>query len=177
MIDTTRRLLADDPAPAERLAKRGRGANRVLHGLVEQLRADPETIGDFVEEVLRLESPVQGLYRQAAVDTTIGEVAIPAGSSVWLVYAAANRDEAVFACPHQLDLAREANALHLAFGKGPHFCIGAALARLEARIGIEVLIDRLGDLALSDRNDYRYEPSYVLHGLKELHLQFRARPA
>lgn len=143
------------------------------HDLTDTLRADPSLIPNFLEECLRLEAPVQCLYRQATQDTQIGGVAIPAGSSLMLVYAAANYDEEHFDRPYELQPERANAVQHLAFGKGEHFCIGAALARLEARIAFEVLLDRCNDLALSaDKNTFEYEPSYLLHGLKELWVTF-----
>lgn len=144
------------------------------HDLADTLRADPALIPNFLEECLRLEAPVQCLYRQAAEDTEVGGVPIPAGASLMLVYAGANYDEEFFDCPHELRHDRDNAVQHLSFGKGEHFCIGAALARLEARIAFEVLLDRCDDLALHpDKNRFEYEPSYLLHGLKELWVTFR----
>ena len=143
------------------------------HGLTDTLRNDPSLIPNFLEECLRLEAPVQCLYRQAARDTEIGGVVIPAGSSLMLVYAAANYDEEHFDRPYELQHERANAVQHLAFGKGAHFCIGAALARLEARIAFEVLLERCSTIALSaDKNSFEYEPSYLLHGLKELWVTF-----
>ncbi len=142
--------------------------------LADRLRRDPALVEPFVEEMLRLEAPVQGLYRQAVEDTELAGVSIPAGSSVWISYASANHDESVFTDPDELDVDRQTSLPHLAFGFGEHFCLGAALARAEARIGITVLLEKLRDISLQDRNDYRFEPSYALHGLKELWLSFRS---
>jgi cytochrome P450 len=142
--------------------------------VMQQLRDDRSLIPGFVEEALRLETPVQGLYRTATADTSIGGVPISAGSHVMLVYAAGNRDAEVFpepGCP----MADRSNAMrHLAFGHGEHYCIGSALARAEGRIAIEVLLDRLDNIALAPSNTFEYEPSYVLHGLKKLELTFSA---
>ncbi len=146
------RRLAEDPALAGRL------------------RSEPQLIEPFVEEMLRLESPVQGLYRQAVEDCTVGDVAVPAGSSLWLAYASANHDASVFSCPEQVDLERGFSQPHLAFGFGEHFCLGAALARAEARIGIDVLLRRLDPIEADGRNRFECESSYVLHGLRELWL-------
>jgi cytochrome P450 len=143
--------------------------------LLASLRAEPAALAGFVEEVLRLEPPVQGLYRTATTDTEVGGVPVPAGAHLLLLYAAGNRDEDRFAAPEALDPAR-ANALqHLAFGRGEHYCLGAALARAEGRIGLEVLLDRLVGLRLApgvDADQLEYEPSYVLHGLRSLPLAF-----
>jgi len=142
--------------------------------LADRLRADPALIEPFVEEILRLEAPVQGLYRQALEDTELSGVPIPAGTSVWIAYASANHDGTVFPDPDDLDIQRQSPTPHLAFGFGEHFCLGAALARAEARIGITVLLENLRDIKLQDRNRYEFEPSYALHGLKELWLSFAA---
>jgi cytochrome P450 len=140
--------------------------------LAGRLRADPALVEPFVEEMLRLEAPVQGLYRQAVESCEVAGVAIPAGASLWLAYSSANHDPSVFAKPEELDLARTFSRPHLAFGFGEHFCLGAALARAEARIGITVLLERLRDLALDGNNRFEYEHSYALHGLRELWLTF-----
>ena len=131
-----------------------------------------------MEEALRLEPPVQGLYRTAVVDTEVGGVPIPAGSHLMLVYAAGNRDERKFADAESVDVCRRNAMSHLAFGQGEHFCLGAALARAEGRIGLEVLLERLDDLRPApgvDLDRLRYEPSYVLHGLRQLPITFTQR--
>ncbi len=143
-----------------------------------RLRADPSGIAGFVEEALRLEPPVQGLYRTAVVDAEIGGVTITAGDHLLLLYAAGNRDGDRFADPEAIDPCRDGLMSHLAFGHGEHFCLGAALARAEARIALEVLLQRLDDLRLTDGTDpsqLDYEPSYVLHGLRRLPVTFTAR--
>ncbi len=143
--------------------------------LQERVRSDSELIPGLVEEVLRLETPVQGLYRTANVDTEIAGVAIPEGSHVMCVYASGNRDEERFPEADQLDPERSNCRQHLAFGQGPHYCIGANLARSEARIATEILLRRLHDIRLvTDAPEMVAEPSYVLHGLKELHVEFSA---
>lgn len=141
--------------------------------LQERLRAEPDRIPNFVEEALRLESPVQGLFRQAVVDTEIGGTPIPAGARLLLSYASANRDEAEFPHADEIDLDREAPEGHLAFGRGIHYCLGAALARLEARIAFTLLLQRLRAIrAAEGKNDYTHVPSVILRGLKALYLEF-----
>jgi cytochrome P450 len=143
-----------------------------------RLRDDPARIPAFIEEALRLEPPVQGLYRTAVVDTEVGGIAIKAGDHLLLAYAAGNRDEDRFACPADIDPERPGLMSHLAFGHGEHFCLGAALARSEGRIALEVLLERLDDLRPADGVDLAaldYEPSYVLHGLKRLPIAFTMR--
>ncbi|MEO5899950.1 MAG: cytochrome P450, partial [Ilumatobacteraceae bacterium] len=145
-----------------------------------RLRADPSRIAGFVEESLRLESPVQGLYRTATGDTEVGGVAIKAGQHLMLVFAAGNRDAERFARPAQIDPCRSGLMTHLAFGQGEHFCLGAALARAEGRIAIEVLLERLDDLrpaAGVDLAALEYERSYVLHGLRSLPVAFTPKGA
>jgi cytochrome P450 len=136
------------------------------------VRADPTLISHVVEEALRLESPVQGMFRVAAVDTELGGTAIPAGSPLVLLYASANRDDDVFGCPADFDLGRTNVRQHLAFGQGPHFCVGAALSRAEARVAFEVLLERLDKIRLGRPEPPAHEPSLVLRGLKELWLAF-----
>ena len=112
-------------------------------GLEAELRADPSRLGTFIEEVLRLEAPVQGLYRKALSDIVIAGTPIPKGAIVVLRFGAANRDPAQFTDPDRLDLARANARNHLAFGAGPHFCIGNQLARGELRIAFSTLLRRM----------------------------------
>lgn len=144
--------------------------------LQDRLRADPSLLNTFVDEILRLDSPVQGLFRTAVEDTEIGGVPIPKGSHLWVLYASGNRDAAQYPDPQRLDVERSNSRTHLAFGQGAHYCLGAPLARAEGRIGFEVLLDRLDDIRLVEgRNRFEYEPTFVLHGLKELHVAFDRR--
>jgi cytochrome P450 len=143
------------------------------HALMERLAREPDRIPNFVEEALRLESPVQGLFRMAVQDTEIGGTPIPAGSRILLSYASANRDEREFDHPELIDLERENPEGHLAFGRGIHFCLGAALARLEARVAFTLLLTRLKNIrAVEEKNDYRHVPSVILRGLQRLYLTF-----
>lgn len=109
---------------------------------LEKLRADPSLVTNAVEEGLRYCSPVQGLFRNATRDTRIGETEIPAGAPLMACYASANRDASVFPNPDQFDITRDARR-HIAFGRGLHFCLGANLARREARIAISRLLPLL----------------------------------
>ncbi len=143
--------------------------------LMERLRNDPSLIAGYVEEALRLEAPVQGLFRTAVEDTEISGVKIPAGSHLMVVYASGNYDESQFPDPEAADPCRSNAMKHLAFGHGEHYCLGAALARAEGRIAIETLLERLDNLALAPTANLEYEPSYVLHGLKELPVTFTPR--
>lgn len=142
----------------------------------QRLLADRSLIPCFVEEVLRLESPTQGLYRRAAVDTEIAGVPIPAGSAVHLRYGAGNRDERVFTDPDRLDLERPNVRRHLAFGLGEHHCPGEGLSRLEQRRAIAAIVDRLANLALGPGNTFGHQPGFVLRALEALHLTWDPEP-
>ncbi len=139
--------------------------------LMDKLRNDHTLIPGFVEEALRLETPVQGLYRTATEDTEVGGKPIAKGEHLLLLYAAGNRDAEMFADPECPDPSRTNAMRHLAFGHGEHYCLGAALARAEGRIALETLLSRLTNIALVD-GTLEYEESYVLHGLKHLPLTF-----
>ena len=145
-------------------------------GLEERLRDDPSLIDNFIEEGLRFEAPVGGLFRMAKEDTMVGETQLREGDHIWLIFAAANRDPEMFSQPDTFSVDRENARDHLAFGHGEHFCIGAMLARLEARIAVEQILDQLENIRLIDgRNNFEYEDTFVLRGLKELHIAFDAR--
>ena len=145
-------------------------------GLEERLRDDPSLIDNFIEEGLRFEAPVGGLFRMAKEDTMVGETQLREGDHIWLIFAAANRDPEMFTQPDTFSVDRENARDHLAFGHGEHFCIGAMLARLEARIAVEQILERLENIRLIDgRNNFEYEDTFVLRGLKELHIAFDAR--
>jgi cytochrome P450 len=114
-----------------------------------RLRADPELVPTAVEELLRWTTPVTSFLRTATADTVVGDQPVAAGEPLLLLYLAANRDEAVFGDnAGQLDLGRQPNN-QLAFGFGEHFCIGAALARLEGRVFLEELLARVGQIELA----------------------------
>ena len=139
------------------------------------LKADPDAhLRTFVEEVLRLESPVQGLFRVAATDIELHGVSIPKGALINLRYAAGNRDEREFACPEALDLERDKPGRHLAFGSGVHHCLGAPLARRELYWSFKTLLERVDEMWFAPgRNDFSVAPNVALRALKELHIEFR----
>ncbi len=143
------------------------------------LRREPERIAGFVEETLRFESPVKGDFRLARVPTTIAGVDIPAGSTVMVVLGGANRDPRRFDAPDELRPDRANARQHVAFGHGIHTCPGAPLARAEARIGIERILDRMTGITISETEHgpagarrFDYAPTYILRGLNRLHLDF-----
>jgi cytochrome P450 len=140
---------------------------------MEQARNNHSLIPHLFEEALRLEPPVQWQPRVARVDTEIGGVTIPAGSGILMVLAAANRDEARFECPADLDPSRKNPTNHLAFSHGPHFCLGAPLARLEGRVALERLLGRLSDIREGEPLDsVRHLESLTFRGPEELHIEF-----
>jgi cytochrome P450 len=142
-----------------------------------KLAADPERhLRNFIEEVLRLESPVQGLFRVAANDVELCGVKIPKGTTINVRYAAANRDPAQFENPDELDLERKNAATHLAFGTGAHHCLGAPLARRELHWGFSALLERTRGIRLAPgKNELAIAPNYCLRALKELHIEFEPR--
>ncbi|MGE0665471.1 MAG: cytochrome P450 [Sphingomonadales bacterium] len=134
---------------------------------------DDKLMRTFCEEVLRLEAPVAGLFRVTTRDTELGGAEIPAGSLVNLRWAAANRDEAVFADPDRLDVCRRNAGAQIAFGVGVHFCVGAMLAREEMFLGFRTLLRRLANIRLADGHaPLEHHPNFILRGLKELRLSF-----
>jgi cytochrome P450 len=140
--------------------------------LQAQLRATPAEISAFLEEVLRLEPPVQGMFRVATRDVELAGTQIPAGALVWSLYGAGNRDASVFPAPDTLDWHRDNVRQHLSFGHGPHLCIGANLARAVARIAVRTLLAEFPHIELADPAFVPdYEPSYVMHGMRTLPLR------
>ncbi|WP_245667703.1 cytochrome P450 [Actinomadura macra] len=132
----------------------------------DRLRADPDLMPTAVEEFLRWSSPVYHFRRTATRDTEVHGTAIREGDKVVLWFASGNRDEAVFTDPHRFDVTRSPND-HITFGKGgPHFCMGAALARLEMRIMFEELLPRLADIRFA--GDIRRVRSNFVNGIKEM---------
>jgi cytochrome P450 len=147
--------------------------------LQQQLRDDRELLPNFAEEALRLETPLQTSFRLARVATTIGGVHIPAGTTVMLMPAAANRDPRQFEAPAEFRLGRPNWRQHLTFGFGVHSCAGAPLARAEARVSAERILDRWTDIRISEAHHgppgarrYRYPNTHMIHGVERLHLEF-----
>jgi cytochrome P450/nitrite reductase/ring-hydroxylating ferredoxin subunit len=133
---------------------------------------DRRLVQNAVEEALRLDSPVQGLFRTALDNVDIGGVRIPRGAHLELLYASGNRDDARFVNPDNFDLHRRDSNNHMAFGFGIHFCIGAPLARAEGRIALDVLLDRLPRMRLAPAQSVEHHPHFFLRGLKRLELEW-----
>jgi len=143
----------------------------------QQLKSDPERyMKTFVEEVLRLESPVQSLMRFCAKDAEFDGMVIPKGALINVRYAAANRDERAIENPERLDLERPRAAAHLAFGAGAHHCLGAPLARRELTWGFQAAVDRFEDMHFAPgKNDFAIHPHFLLRSLKALHIEFEPK--
>ncbi|CDO24000.1 cytochrome p450 [Mycolicibacterium mageritense DSM 44476 = CIP 104973] len=148
----------------------------------QRVREDRSLIPNFIEEALRIESPVKGDFRLSRCPVTVGESELSAGTTVMVLNGAANRDPRRFEDPDTFDPARKNARQHLAFGRGIHSCPGAPLARAETRVGIERLLDRTADIRISDakhgpqaQRRYTYIPTFILRGLTELHLEFDVR--
>ena len=147
--------------------------------LQEAVRADREKIPNFIEETLRLESPLRTQFRMARVTTQLAGVDIPAGASLMLIPGACNRDPRVFEDPSRFDIDRPNARQHIAFGHGIHTCAGAPLARAEGRVTINRFLDRTAQISISeehhgppDARRYEYLPTFFLRGLQRLDLEF-----
>lgn len=144
--------------------------------LQAELRANPDKLTNFIEEVLRYESPSKGTFRLAKKNTTLAGVDIPAGSTLCLLRVAANRDPSIFPDPHTLDPDRVNARQHVAFGGGVHMCIGQSLARMEINKFLRVCLEKTSDIELlPGKNTFDYDFSYQLRGLQ--HLYLRMTPA
>jgi cytochrome P450 len=150
--------------------------------LQEWLRSNRERIPNFVEEILRVESPIKGTFRLARVATTLAGVDIPAGTTLMLLPGAANRDHRRFECPAESRPDRPNAREHLAFGRGVHTCIGAPFARVEGRVSIDRILDRIADIRISEAEHgaagarhFDFVPGLHIRGLRALHVEFTRR--
>jgi cytochrome P450 len=143
--------------------------------LQQHLRQNPEQIPMFVEEALRLEPPFRYHMRSVPKDTTLGGVDIPAGSTLLLLWGAANRDAAEFDRPDEVDLQRQVPRHHVAFGRGIHHCVGAPLARIEARNVLTVLLERTRSITLDPEHAPRWVNSLMVRRHEQLPVQLVAR--
>ncbi|GBE66814.1 cytochrome P450 [Mycobacterium sp. MFM001] len=136
----------------------------------QRVRDQPDLLGAFLEEVLRYEPPFRGHYRHVVRDTTLCGVDLPAHSRLLLLWGAANRDPSHFDNPDEFRLDRPAGKGHITFGKGTHFCPGAALARLEARVVLRQLLDHTSKLEAAETG--RWLPSLLVRRLERLQLAY-----
>jgi cytochrome P450 len=139
---------------------------------LERLRAEPDLVSTAVEELLRVEGPIKMLVRWVVEDHELAGRRIRQGERVYLFTASANRDEAKFDAPDVVDIGRSPNP-HIAFGKGVHACIGAQLARLEMRVAMGRILERLPGLAFTD-GEPRWHPSLASRSLTSLRVSHRA---
>jgi len=141
-----------------------------------------DRIPAFIEETLRMESPVKSHFRMARTTTSIGNIPIPAGCTVMLLPGASNRDSRKFTEPNEFCMDRRNVREHIAFGRGNHSCPGAPLARAEGQISLNRILDRMTDIRISesahgpaDARRYSYESTWQMRGLTNLHLEFHPR--
>ena len=149
--------------------------------LQDTLRSNRDRIPNFVEEMLRLEGPIKSDFRLTRTATTLAGVELPAGTTLMLLPGAANRDPRHFDCPAELRVDRPNARRNVAFGRGVHSCPGGPLARIEGRVTVERILDRLTDIRLDeaqhgppDDRRFDYVPLYILRGLQTLHIEFTA---
>jgi cytochrome P450 len=138
-----------------------------------EVRSAPELLPAAIEEVLRVRTPFPRLARITSAETEVAGVRIPAGQVVLPWVAAANRDERVFAEPHRFDIHRRPNP-HLAFGHGIHFCLGAPLARLEARVALRLMLERYRDVEVAGDEQVEYRNPWTMVAVTRLPLEVRA---
>jgi cytochrome P450 len=142
--------------------------------LQKRARADRSLVPSLLEEMLRFETPVQMKFRHVTHDTELRGEELPAGSTVMVLYGSANRDADEFPSPDDVNPDRPNVRSHVAFGYGPHLCVGAQLARVEARIAIETLLDRFESIELdTDHPRPEVRASFVHRGFDSLHLKLR----
>jgi cytochrome P450 len=149
----------------------------------QALRDNRAQIPAFLEECLRMESPVKSHFRLARTTTTIGDVEVPAGTILMMLPGASNRDPRKFEDPNEFKHDRSNVREHVAFGRGPHSCPGSPLARSEARIAINRILDRMTDIRISEEmhgpaedRKYDYEPTFIMRGLTALHVEYTPLP-
>ena len=142
-------------------------------GLEAKLRGDLDAIGNFVEEVLRYDAPVQGLWRRVTKATRIGDMDIPEGAMVHLRFGASNHDGCQFADPDSFQPERKNARQHLTFGTGPHFCVGNQLARAELRMTYSILLDRMKNFRLKGGDGgVTFNAHIFAHGVTHMEIEF-----
>jgi cytochrome P450 len=182
VVDVVRTATFLFGAGQETTAKLLSAALRILcdrPDLQQQLRDDRSLIPVFIEETLRMESPVKTDFRLVRKSSCLAGVPIPAGTTVMVSPGAVNRDPDRFENPHEFRLDRKNVREQIAFARGVHTCPGAPLARVEGRVSLQRILDRMSDIRVDEAKHgpehdrrYTYEPTYILRGLTELHLQF-----
>jgi cytochrome P450 len=140
-----------------------------------EVRSDYGLIPNFLEETLRYDGPVHCVFRKAKRDTEMNGSVIPAGSTVLPVLGAASQDPEVFPEPRRFDIHRPNAKKHMTFGHGPHFCVGAEMARVEGQVAFETLFDRLGDIRLAPDASLEHHGSFSTRGYKEIRIEFEPR--
>lgn len=145
----------------------------------ERLRHDRSRIPVFIEEALRMDAPVKSQFRLAKRNTKVGDVDVPAGTTMMVCPGAVNRDPSRFDHPHEFNLDRKNVREHIAFGRGVHSCPGGPLARIEGRVSIERILDRMADITIDEalhgpagERRYNYEPTFILRGLTDINIKF-----
>jgi cytochrome P450 family 150 subfamily A5 len=145
----------------------------------QRLRENHDLISPFIEEMLRTEAPLKGSFKLAKVRTTVGGVELAPGTTVFTMTDAASRDPRQFDDPGEFRLDRRNGRQHLAFGFGIHTCAGAPLARAETRATLVRFLERMSDIRIDESSHgppsarrYEYDPTYMLRGLKQLHVEF-----
>jgi cytochrome P450 len=143
----------------------------------QELRAQPSALPNAIEEVLRFDPPVVGMMRTTTEAVSLSGTEVPAGARLLLLFASANRDEALFEQADRLDLQRANAHRHLGFGHGTHYCVGVQLARLEVRIALEQLLERLPHLRRVADQPITYLPNLIHRGPRQLWVEWEASPA
>ncbi|MFI5511371.1 cytochrome P450 [Mycobacterium sp. NPDC051804] len=145
----------------------------------QTLRDNPARVPAFIEEALRMNSPTKVDFRLVRTTTTLGGMELKAGTIVMLCLGAANRDPNKFENPHEFRPDRKNVREHIAFGRGIHSCAGAPLARVEGQITVRRMLERMRDITISEdahgpagSRRYAYDPTFLLRGLTELHIEF-----
>ncbi|WP_211748260.1 cytochrome P450 [Paenibacillus sp. Marseille-Q4541] len=142
-----------------------------IPGLQQQLHSEPALIPSTLEEVLRFRSPIQSLTRICKEDTVLSGQTIKAGDHLVLWLGSANRDEEQFEQPETFIPSRKPNQ-HMAFGMGPHFCLGAPLSRLEAKIAFEIIFKRIPVITPADHSTAQFIKDPLVHGFKSIPIQY-----
>jgi cytochrome P450 len=150
--------------------------NPALAAQLEECMGDSVRLGRFVEELLRIEPPVRGLFRVTTKEVELGGKVLPEGAYVCMLFASGNDDESVFDCPRSFDADRKNLTKHMSFGGGVHLCVGMALARMEIKVAAVELMTRLKDIKLAvPIEEIRYVPTVAVLSMKNLPLTFSRR--